>query len=77
MPEPNIKIDHTGGTIPKSNIKIDHTGGTMPKPNIKVDILCTQVNYRTLSLLGTGIVIKCGRVKLVLRVQTSILSEMR
>jgi len=49
----------------------------MPKPNIKIDILCTQVNYCTLSLLGTGIVIQCGRVKLVLRIQTSPLSEMR
>jgi hypothetical protein len=58
----NIKY-HTFGTIPKSNIKIVERG--------KIDTPNTQIHDCSLSWLGTGTSIKCGRVKLVLSAQIS------
>jgi hypothetical protein len=58
----------TVATIPKSNIKIVERG--------KIDATNTQVHERSLSLIGTGISIKGGGVKLISWTQISPLSEM-
>ena len=59
---------HTSGTIPKSNIKIVERG--------KFDTINKQIRGLSLFWLCTAISIICGRVKLVLWVQTAPLSEM-
>ena len=56
---------HTVETIPKLNIKIVERG--------KIDTPNTQIHDPSLSWLGTGTLIKSGRVKLVLQ---SLFSEM-
>ena len=55
-------------TILKLNIKIVERG--------KIDTPSTQIHDPSLSWLGTGTLIKSGRVKLVLQAQTSLFSEM-
>jgi len=56
------------GTIPKSIIKIVERS--------KIDTSNTQIHDDSLFWLGTGTLIKSGRVKLVIWAQTSHLCEM-
>ena len=58
------KTYHTVGTILKSNIKIIERG--------KIDTLNTLIHDRSLSIIGTGISIDSGGVKLILWTQTKL-----
>jgi hypothetical protein len=55
-------------TVPKYNRKSEERD--------KIKTLSTSIHDCSLSCLGTGTSVKCGRVKLVLWVQTSPLSKM-
>jgi hypothetical protein len=61
------KKNHTIGAVRKSNWKIVERG--------KIDALSTHVYGHACSCLGTATSVANGRVKLVLRVQTSTVSE--
>jgi hypothetical protein len=54
--------------------KIPHCQNKSEKD--KINISNTQIHDNSFSLLGKGILIKSGKVKLILRAQNSHLSEM-